>query len=123
MRAAGPPSVAARRFLPTHYAGALQSIYPFVPVANAEPLSYTSVFALIKVEDRQLAPSAELFIRLLQDVHQARTAQRKSLSAWPTATPIGFRRETPSSGKMLKRACVTTGAAFRSKVCARRQAR
>jgi LysR family transcriptional regulator, transcriptional activator for bauABCD operon len=63
-------------FLPTHYAGALQSVYRFVPVRNAQALSYTTVFALIRVEDRQLAPGAELFVQLLQDVHQERTASR-----------------------------------------------
>ena len=68
-------------FLPTHYASALQSMYRFVPVRNAEPLNYTSVFALIKVEDRQLAPSAELFIRQLQDAHKGGAAQRESLFA------------------------------------------
>jgi LysR family transcriptional regulator, transcriptional activator for bauABCD operon len=63
-------------FLPTHYAGALQSMHRFEPVRNAQALSYTSVFALIRVEDRQLAPSAELFVRLLQDVHRERGASR-----------------------------------------------
>lgn len=67
-------------FLPTHYATALQSMYRFVPVTHAEPLGYTTVFALIRIEDRQLAPSAELFMRLLQDAHGGWAEEREPVA-------------------------------------------
>jgi LysR family transcriptional regulator, transcriptional activator for bauABCD operon len=67
--------------LPTHYVRALQSMYRFVPVRDAESVRYTSVFALVRVEDRQLAPSAELFMQLLQDAHRGRCGDDARASA------------------------------------------
>ncbi|MFM0046795.1 LysR family transcriptional regulator [Paraburkholderia sediminicola] len=56
-------------FLPTHYAESLDARWRFVPVQDAEELNYTTLFSLVQVEDRQLAPSTDLFVRLLQETH------------------------------------------------------
>jgi DNA-binding transcriptional LysR family regulator len=59
-------------FLPTHYVGSLEPIYAYAPVRDAEELAYETAFSLVVVEDRQVAPSTQLFMRILEDVHASK---------------------------------------------------
>lgn len=57
-------------FLPTHYVQSLNAMYRFAAVRDADELAYETAFSLVVVEDRQVTPATDLFMRILDDVHR-----------------------------------------------------